>query len=110
MSLTSSRFSPTLVRGTRSSSKHLTHDAVDDDIDGLMARLERVAPTLMPVLAPYVRDIKSTISYAAASGVTRPILFNPLMTSNWLQYFKDGVCFQVVRRNKRSDILAAGGR
>lgn len=75
-----------------------------------MARLEKIAPTLVPVLAPYIDAIKSTITFANASGVTRPILFNPLMTSNWLQYFKDGVCFQVVRRNKRSDILAAGGR
>lgn len=108
--MTSSSCSLTSVRDIQSFLRARTDNEADDDIDGLVARLEKTAPTLLPVLAPYVRDIKSTISFATASGVTRPILFNPLMTSNWLQYFKDGVCFQVVRRNKRSDILAAGGR
>lgn len=64
----------------------------------------------MPLLAPYVKEIRNTIQFANASGVTRPILFNPLMMSNRNPYFKDGVCFEVVRRTKRSDILAAGGR
>jgi hypothetical protein len=32
------------------------------------------------------------------------------MISNHNAYFKNGVCFEVVRRNKRGDILAAGGR
>ncbi|KZT71101.1 Serine/threonine-protein kinase [Daedalea quercina L-15889] len=83
---------------------------VDEDIDGVVARLEKTAATLLPVLTPYIRDIKSTITFAAASGVTRPIFFNPLMSSNRNPYFKDGVCFEVVRRNKRSDVLAVGGR
>ncbi|KAH9923827.1 uncharacterized protein B0H18DRAFT_1013542 [Fomitopsis serialis] len=83
---------------------------VDEDIDSVVSRLEKAAPALLPVLIPYIQDVKSTIAFAAASGVTRPILFNPLMTSNRNPYFKDGVCFEVVRRNKRSDILAAGGR
>ncbi|TFY68401.1 hypothetical protein EVJ58_g1031 [Rhodofomes roseus] len=83
---------------------------VDEDIDGVIARLEKTAPALLPVLTPYIQDVKSTITFAAASGVTRPILFNPLMSINRNSYFRDGVCFEVVRSNKRSDILAAGGR
>jgi hypothetical protein len=32
------------------------------------------------------------------------------MISSHNAFFKDGVCFEVVRRSKRGDMLAAGGR
>ncbi|PCH37122.1 Serine/threonine-protein kinase [Wolfiporia cocos MD-104 SS10] len=83
---------------------------IDEDIDALMGRLEKIAPALTLSLTPYIKEVRNTIDFATASGVSRPILFNPLMMNNRNPYFKDGVYFEVVRRNKRSDILAAGGR
>lgn len=82
----------------------------DENMDALLGRLEKIAPTLVQLLTPYVQEIQNTIRFANAAGVSRPILFNPLMMSNRNPYFKDGVCFEVVRRTKHSDILAAGGR
>ncbi|KZT06721.1 Serine/threonine-protein kinase [Laetiporus sulphureus 93-53] len=87
-----------------------TLSEVDQDIDAIMNRLEKVAPPLVSLLTPYIKEVKSTIQFANAAGVTRPIFFDPLMLSNRNPYFKDGICFEVVNRNKRSDILAAGGR
>ncbi|KAL6299472.1 kinase-like domain-containing protein [Sparassis latifolia] len=83
---------------------------IDEDLDSLVGRMEKVSPSLVALLDPHVREIKTTIEFAIASGVTRPILFNPLMMSNRSSYFRDGVCFEVAKRNKQSDILAAGGR
>ncbi|KAH9943970.1 hypothetical protein B0H21DRAFT_747282 [Amylocystis lapponica] len=83
---------------------------IDTDVDGLLGRLEKVSPTLFSLLAYPMQELKSTIQLATVSGVTRPIFFDPLMMSNRSAYFKDGVCFEVVRRNKRSDVLAIGGR
>jgi len=55
-------------------------------------------------------EIKKTVQYTTLAGLARPISFHPLMISSHNAYFKGGVCFEVVRRSKRSDILAAGGR
>ncbi|OBZ78007.1 Serine/threonine-protein kinase gcn2 [Grifola frondosa] len=83
---------------------------ISDDIESILEKLEKVSPAFLASLTAAIKDIKSTIQFSVASGVSRPILFNPLMMSNHNPYFKDGVCFEVVRRNKRSDVLAAGGR
>ena len=83
---------------------------VDEDLSTLVARLEKASPQLSTLLSPSLDEIKQAIQYAALSGVTRPILLHPLMISSHNAYFKNGVCFEVVRRNKRGDILAAGGR
>jgi hypothetical protein len=61
-------------------------------------------------MLPVLGEMKKAIQYVALAGVTRPIFFHPLMISSHNDYFKDGVCFEVVRRSKRGDILAAGGR
>ena len=61
-------------------------------------------------MAHSLGEIKKTIQHTTLAGVARPILFHPLMISSHNAYFKGGVCFEVVRRNKRGDILAAGGR
>ncbi|KAI0954220.1 hypothetical protein AcV7_007513 [Taiwanofungus camphoratus] len=82
----------------------------DDDVDALLARLEKISPQLTSLLSPYIQEVKSTIQFANASGVTRQVFFRPLMMSHPNRYFKDGVCFEVVRCKKRSDIIAAGGR
>ncbi|CAL1710511.1 unnamed protein product [Somion occarium] len=84
---------------------------IDDDIDAFVAKLERISPPLVSLLSGAIDEIRRAIQYANATGVTRPIYFHPLfMINSPDSYFKDGVCFQVLRRHKRSDILALGGR
>jgi len=87
----------------------VTHARSDDDIDALLHRLERVAPPLRETMQPFIFDIQRVIELASLT-VHRPIHFHPLMIGSHTSYFKDGVCFEVVRRNKRTDLLAAGGR
>jgi hypothetical protein len=83
---------------------------VDEDLVALVARLEKASPTLSTLLSPALDEIKQAIQYVSLSEARRPILLHPLMISSHNAYFKGGVCFEVVRRNKRGDILAAGGR
>jgi eukaryotic translation initiation factor 2-alpha kinase 4 len=83
---------------------------VDEDLVTFVARLEKASLPLLTLMSPSLDEIKQAIRYVALAGVTRPIFLHPLMISNHNAYFKDGVCFEVVRRNKRGDILAAGGR
>jgi eukaryotic translation initiation factor 2-alpha kinase 4 len=83
---------------------------VDEDLVTFVARLEKASLPLLTLMSPFLDEIKQAIRYVALAGVTRPILLHPLMISNHNTYFKDGVCFEVVRRNKRGDVLAAGGR
>jgi len=83
---------------------------VDEDLATLVARLEKVSPPLLTLMSPSLDEIKLAIRYVSLAGVTRPIFLHPLMISSHNTYFRDGVCFEVVRRSKRSDILAAGGR
>ncbi|TFK38831.1 hypothetical protein BDQ12DRAFT_605427 [Crucibulum laeve] len=82
----------------------------DEDIENVLARLEKVSPMLVTLMQPAINEIKSTIQYAALAGVTRTIFFHPLMLGSHHAHFNDGVLVEVVRRNKRMDVLAAGGR
>ncbi|KAF8483387.1 hypothetical protein DFH94DRAFT_307281 [Russula ochroleuca] len=82
----------------------------DEDLVTFVARLEKVSLPLLTLILPSLDEIKQAIRYVALAGVSRPIFLHPLMISNHNAYFKDGVCFEVVRRNKRGDVLAAGGR
>ncbi|KAJ7121645.1 hypothetical protein C8R44DRAFT_622641 [Mycena epipterygia] len=82
----------------------------DEDIDMLLTKLDKVSPSLTALLRPVVEEIKETIQYAVLTGVARPIYFHPLMLGNHHAHFKDGVLVEVVRKNKRTDVLAAGGR
>ncbi|KAH8096907.1 hypothetical protein BXZ70DRAFT_945142 [Cristinia sonorae] len=83
----------------------------DEDVGAIVSKLEKVSPHLLALLDGAIRDIRTAIQLAVASGVTRPIYFYPLfMLFNPTTYFKDGVCFEVVRRSKRNDVLAVGGR
>lgn len=83
---------------------------VDEDLATLIGRLEKASPPLLTSMSPFLDEIKQAVRYVALAGVTRPIFLHPLMISSHNAYFRDGVCFEVVRRSKRSDILAAGGR
>ncbi|KAJ7760657.1 kinase-like domain-containing protein [Mycena maculata] len=82
----------------------------DEDIDALITKLDKVSPSLTSLLRPIVEEVKETIQYAVLTGVARPISFRPLMLGNHHTHFKDGVLVEVVRKNKRTDVLAAGGR
>jgi translation initiation factor 2-alpha kinase 4 len=87
---------------------HVTH--VDEDIDDVLARLEKGSPTIAALMQPAVKEIKSTIQYSQAANIKRPIFFHPLMLGSHHTHFKDGILVEVVRRHKHTDVLAAGGR
>ncbi|OSC98901.1 Serine/threonine-protein kinase [Trametes coccinea BRFM310] len=80
-----------------------------ESIDIFADRLERSFPVLREMLDQHIQDIKTTVQFATASGVARPLKVNPLMLNNRSSYYA-GVCFEVVRKNKYSDVLATGGR
>ncbi|CAK5281348.1 unnamed protein product [Mycena citricolor] len=82
----------------------------DDDIDTFLAKLDKVSSSLTNLLRPQVEEIKEIIHYATVAGVTRPIMFHPLMLGNHHAHYKDGILVEVVRKSKRTDVLAAGGR
>ncbi|KAJ3481924.1 hypothetical protein NLI96_g7338 [Meripilus lineatus] len=84
---------------------------VDADVDSIIGKLERVSPQLLALIGDAIEDVRMTLQFTVASGVGNPVYFHPLfMISNPNPYFKNGILFEVVRRNKRSDILALGGR
>jgi eukaryotic translation initiation factor 2-alpha kinase 4 len=82
----------------------------DEDIDGFVSRLEKISPALAALIQPAIEEVKQTIQYANTAGVSRTIFFHPLMLGNHHNHFKDGVLVEVVRKSKRTDVLAAGGR
>jgi translation initiation factor 2-alpha kinase 4 len=57
-----------------------------------------------------IEEIKRTIQYAVAGGLTTTVFCHPLMWGQHHTHFNDGVRIEVVRRTKRLDILAAAGR
>ncbi|EGN94241.1 hypothetical protein SERLA73DRAFT_126224 [Serpula lacrymans var. lacrymans S7.3] len=83
---------------------------VDEDIDVLLSRLDKVSPTLLSVMQPAIEEMKQTMYYATSAGFNSPILFHPLMWGAHHIHFNDGVRFEVVRRTRRLDVLAACGR
>ncbi|KAI5992946.1 kinase-like domain-containing protein [Pisolithus albus] len=83
---------------------------IDEDIDGLLAKLGRVAPSLMSMMKPAAEEIKECIRYASAAGFNEPIYFHPLMWGAHHVHFKEGFRLEVVRRTRRLDVLAAAGR
>lgn len=83
---------------------------IDEDIDGLLVKLEKISPSLLTVLRPAVDEIKQSIQLAASAGFSGPIYLQPLMWATHHQHFKDGLCLEVVRRTRRQDVLAAAGR
>ncbi|KAF8959858.1 kinase-like domain-containing protein [Flammula alnicola] len=82
----------------------------EEDVDNIVARLEKTSPTLVAILQATIQEVKDTIQFAHAAGVSRQIFFRPLMLGSHHTHFKGGVIVEVVRRNKHTDVLAAGGR
>ncbi|KAI9461114.1 hypothetical protein HD554DRAFT_2206776 [Boletus coccyginus] len=83
---------------------------IDEDIDGLLTKLERVSPSLLTVMKSAVEEIKESIQFATSAGFNGPIYFRPLMWATHHAHFKDGLRLEVVRRTRRQDVLAAAGR
>jgi eukaryotic translation initiation factor 2-alpha kinase 4 len=88
----------------------LTHVNLEEDIDDILGRFEKVSPTIAALMQPAVKEIKSTIQYSQAANLKRPIFFHPLMLGSHHTHFKDGILVEVVKRHKHTDVLAAGGR
>jgi eukaryotic translation initiation factor 2-alpha kinase 4 len=82
---------------------------VEEDIDDILARLEKGSPTITALMQPAVKEIKPTILYSQAANIKRPISY-PLMLGSHHIHFKDGILVEVVKRRKHTDVLAAGGR
>ena len=80
------------------------------DVDDTMSRLEKISPTLATLIGPAIKELKTTMQFAQSAGVDRQMYFHPLMLGTHHSLFKDGVLVEVVRRNRPSDVLAAGGR
>ncbi|KAL1666492.1 hypothetical protein GGF50DRAFT_113198 [Schizophyllum commune] len=82
----------------------------EEDIDEWISKLEKTSPFLLGSIRSALDEVKKTLQFAAATGIKRPILFRPLMLNQFARTFEGGVVIQVVRRNKRQDVLAMAGR
>lgn len=80
-----------------------------EDIDNFLVKVEKLSPSLAAAILPYVEEIKETMHFAVALGATRPIVFLPFMLHQDT-FFTDGIYFEIVRRKRRSDVIASGGR
>jgi eukaryotic translation initiation factor 2-alpha kinase 4 len=84
---------------------------IEPDIDTLLSRLDRVSPALAKAIATPVEEIRTVMQYIAIAGVRSIVHFRPLMFGHHHgATFRNGVCFEAVKRNKRTDVLAIGGR
>ncbi|KAG8220630.1 kinase-like domain-containing protein [Butyriboletus roseoflavus] len=83
---------------------------IDEDIDGLLMKLEKISPTLPTIMKPAIEEIKRSIQYATSAGFNGPIYLRPLMWATHHAHFNDGLRLEVVRRTRRQDVLAAAGR
>ncbi|KAK0438425.1 kinase-like domain-containing protein [Armillaria borealis] len=81
-----------------------------EDVEQLLMRLDKLSSPLLEIIRPAIEEIKTVVKTASLAGVSRPIKFYPLMVGNHLKDFKHGILVEVVRRSKRIELLAAGGR
>ncbi|KAJ3517042.1 hypothetical protein NLJ89_g752 [Agrocybe chaxingu] len=114
----SPKLTPALKRAALTK-KNLLRSTIDEiellaevslDIDETMARLQKVSPSLAAMIETSVQEAKDTLQLAKSAKVAHQVLFHPLMLGTHHTHFKDGVLVEVVRKNKTSDVLAAGGR
>lgn len=83
---------------------------INEDIDGLLTKLDKISPSLLTIMRPAVEEIKQSIQFAASAGFNGPIYFRPLMWAIHHAHFNDGLRLEVVRRTRRQDVLAVAGR
>ncbi|KAI0300075.1 hypothetical protein B0F90DRAFT_1817684 [Multifurca ochricompacta] len=53
----------------------------EDDIETLVARMEKVSPPLVTIMVPALDEIKKAIQFTTLAGVVMPVFFHPLMIS-----------------------------
>lgn len=82
----------------------------DANVDNVVARLDKISTSLTALMRRAIDEVKATIQHAAFAGVTKQVSFRPLMVGTHHMYYKDGVLVEIVKKGKRMDILAAGGR
>lgn len=84
---------------------------VDEDMNVPLLRLEKLNSPLVEQIRPLLKEVASMITLANATGIQNSVIrVQPLMLGRRHDYFKDGICFEVVNPAKRNDILALGGR
>lgn len=84
--------------------------SADEDVDAVMAKLERLSPTFFALVNPAANEVKKAIEFAVTARLTTPVYFHPLMWGQHHAHFTGGIRIEVVRRTRRQDILAAAGR
>lgn len=76
-----------------------------------LLRLEKINSPLAETVRPLLKEVASTIALATAAGIQNSVIcIQPLMVGRRHDYFKNGICFEVVNPARRTDILAIGGR
>ncbi|KZS96040.1 Serine/threonine-protein kinase [Sistotremastrum niveocremeum HHB9708] len=78
------------------------------DTESIINRLKKSSPSLLPLITSPLEQIQQAIQHAQTLGVARPIVIQPLAFRRHM--FKEGIGFEVTRGNRRSDVLAGGGR
>ena len=76
-----------------------------------LLRLEKISSPLAEQVKLLLKEVASTIAVATTAGLQNSVIrIRPLMIGRRHDYFKDGICFEVVNPARRADILAVGGR
>ncbi|THH07416.1 hypothetical protein EW145_g3398 [Phellinidium pouzarii] len=82
-----------------------------EDITMPLMRLEKNNSALAEPLRLLLKDVGKVVSLAVSTGLQYSVIrIRPLMIGRRHDYFKNGVCFEVVNPEKRTDLLAVGGR
>ncbi|EJC97866.1 uncharacterized protein FOMMEDRAFT_143407 [Fomitiporia mediterranea MF3/22] len=81
-----------------------------EDVNVPLLRLEKSSSPLAAMLKPYLFETSKAVALAMSSGLYNTVRVQPLMVGRRHDYYKNGVCLEVVNLEKRIDILAVGGR
>lgn len=84
--------------------------STDDDHDHLVSRLDKLFPVSSQSIASAIEEMRTTSAMAVAAGMVHTPKIKPLMVGKHANFFKDGVCFEVTKKARQADVLAAGGR
>ncbi|KAH8114389.1 kinase-like domain-containing protein [Phellopilus nigrolimitatus] len=81
-----------------------------EDVSMPLMRLEKYSSPLAGPLSPLLREIGKVVGLVLSSGMSGTVRIKPLMVGRRHDFFKNGICFEVVGIDKRAGILAVGGR
>lgn len=92
-------------------SNTFSHYRIDDWVDTILQKVERVSRPLANLIRPAVKEIADTFDKLDLLGFPsrQSVLLHPLLLGSSSLY-SEGVCFEVVRPGRRSEPLASGGR